>query len=135
MLVAYPGAPGDTLIRAEEVAQLMVFWWTGRGYFALLTLIGVYGLFGTIATYGLGETFLDRNAWMWGICMLPAAFATWLVGCRINRKTRSLPQNQTLMRRFLYKARHRFMGLPMESWSIPAVGLAVFLFARGFIAH
>jgi hypothetical protein len=114
---------------------MMVFSWTGRGYLALLTLVGVYGLFGAIATYGLGETFLDHHAWVWGIGMLVAAIATWIVGCRINRKTRSLPQNQTFLRRFLYKARHRFTGLPVESWSIPAAGLAIFLVVRGFIVH
>ena len=135
MLAPYPSAPGDRLTRSVEVAQMMVFWWTGRGYFALLTLIGIYGLFGAIATYSLGETFLDRHAWVWGIGMLVAAYATWLVGCRINRKARSLPQNQSVIRRILYKARHRFMGLPMESWSIPAAGLGVFLLARGFIAN
>ncbi len=113
----------------------MGFWWTDREYLVLLTLIGVYGLFGAIATYSLGETFLDRHAWVWGIGMLLAAFATWFVGCSVNRKARGQPQNQTLVRRFFYKARHRFMGLPMESWSVPAAGLAVFLVVRGFIVQ
>ncbi len=37
----------------------MIFWWTGRGYLALLSLIGVFALFGALLTVAFGERIFD----------------------------------------------------------------------------
>ena len=65
----------------------MVFWWSGRGYLALLSLIGAYGVFGAIISYSMGEDAFDRFPWLWGIGAILSAAATWYLGCRVNGRS------------------------------------------------
>jgi hypothetical protein len=71
----------------ELVGARMIFWWTGRGYLALLSLIGVFGLFGALLTLAFGEQIFDTAPWLWAIGAVIAAVVNWLMGCRVNRKT------------------------------------------------
>ena len=86
----------------------MVFWWTGRGYLALLSLIGAYGVFGAIMSYSMGEDAFDRFPWLWGIALLSAA-ATWYLGCRVNGRSLRIESPRHLRSRLFYNAQHRFL--------------------------
>jgi hypothetical protein len=113
----------------------MVFWWTGRGFLALLSLIGVIGLFGAVLTFAFGDSIFIRLPWLWGVGLLLAAVINWVVGCRINRRP-YLPKRSWRVKFWLSRpARHRFMSLAMELWSIPAAALGLVLVVRGLLPH
>ncbi len=109
----------------------MVFWWTGRGFLALLTLIGVFGLFGALLTLAFGEQIFDRAPWLWGVGALIAAVINWVVGCRVNRKPLKVPRPSLWKSRLTYRPRNRFMSLPLEVWSAPMAVLGLVLLVRG----
>jgi hypothetical protein len=103
----------------------MVFWWTGRGYLALLTLIGVYGVFGVIVQFTLGEDAFDRWRFLWPIGAVISAAITWYAGCRLNGRSMDVPSPAALRRRLSYPAESRFLSLPLENWAFPMLVLAV----------
>lgn len=107
----------------------MVFWWTGRGFLSLLFLIGVVGLFGACVSFTIGEAAFDTHPWLWGVALLLAGAVNWFAGSWINRKALARPRARGVLGRLVYPARHRFLSLPMEDWSLPAVfgGLAIFI--------
>lgn len=111
----------------------MVFWWTGRGYLALLSLIGVYGFFGAAITVGFGNQAFEAAPWLWGVGALIAAAVNWIWGSRINRRRWADLPGADWKKRLVYRARNRFMGLPMESWALPTALLGVFLMVRGVV--
>jgi hypothetical protein len=109
----------------------MIAWWTGRGYLAMLTIIGVYGGFGAVVTLAFGESVFDTQPWLWSVAALLAASVTWYVGSRINGRPWRLPKYTTFRQRLIYDAPNRFMSLPVETWALPMLVLAVFLLGRG----
>jgi hypothetical protein len=109
----------------------MVFWWTNRGYLALLTLIGVYGLFGAVLTLMFGEAIFDQLPWLWGVAALLSAVMTWYVGSNINGRSLKWPRRRAIKDRLIYPARNRFVSLPVETWAAPMTVLGVFLVIRG----
>jgi hypothetical protein len=111
----------------------MVFWWTGRGYLALLTLIGVFGVFGALLTAVFGEQIFDSAPWLWAVGAGLAAVVNWVVGCRVNRKPLKVPRPGLWKSRLTYRPRNRFMGLPLEVWSAPMMLLAVVMLVRGVL--
>lgn len=111
----------------------MVFWWTGRGYLALLTLIGVFGVFGALLTAVFGEQIFDAAPWLWAVGAVLAAVVNWIVGCRVNRKPLKVPRPALWKSRLTYRPRNRFMGLPLEVWSAPMMLLALVMLVRGVL--
>jgi hypothetical protein len=112
----------------------MVFWWTGRGYLALLTLIGVVGLFGAVLTLAFGEEVFERLPWLWGLGVQIPAAVNWYVGCRVNGRT-PIPGRGWKLKPWLTRlGRHRFLSLPFELWSLPLALFGVFLFLMGLVS-
>jgi hypothetical protein len=111
----------------------MAFWWTGRGFLTLLTVIGVWGVFGAILTFAFGSDVLDRFPWLWGVGLLLAAPANWWAGSRLNKRDLK-PFVRNVQWRYFYNARHRFCGLPMETWSVPALAIGLFVVVTGLLA-
>ena len=103
----------------------MVFWWTGRGYLALLTTIGAVGLFGAVVTLAFGEQVFDQFPWLWAIACWLAGAATWVVGSRINGRPVEWNRGQRSMGRLIYNAPNRFISLPVETWAIPLMGIGL----------
>lgn len=108
----------------------MVFWWSGRGYLTLLTVIGVWGVFGALVTFAFGSDILDRLPWLWGVGLLLAAPVNWWVGSRLNRRDPN-PFVTNWKRRYYYNAVNRFCGLPMETWSAPTLAFGLLFFLAG----
>ena len=113
----------------------MVFWWTGRGFLVLLTPIVVYALFGSVVSFAVGNDAFERFPWLWGIAALLSAGATWYIGCRLNKKSFTLPKLKAIPGRFIYRGRHRFLSLPLETWALPMSLLGAFLVVRGLLFH
>ena len=107
---------------------MFIAWWTGKGYQTLLII------FGTLAVCGLLLSALPPsmdNRWFWASALVLAAIINWGIGSKINRLRRSKAQGRA---RLLYRAHHRFMSMPMETFSIPVIGVASLVAAGAFIS-
>ena len=102
----------------------MIFaWWTGRGYSTILIVVAAAILFELVrATLNLPD-----GAWVFGIALIAAAFANWFLGRKFNRKSLAKVRSVGLRQRLIYRARAKFMSVPMETFSlvIAAAGVAV----------
>ncbi|MGQ0589517.1 MAG: hypothetical protein ACT4N8_08300, partial [Sphingosinicella sp.] len=94
---------------------MYVVWWSGRGYLTPIILIATLALFGLVLQ--AGRPMIADTLWYWGIAFVAAAVANWIVGVRVNHKKRRAARST----RLIYGARHRFMSIPMESFSIVLV--------------
>jgi len=65
------------------------------------------------ASLGLPDGF-----WVFGAALIGAAGANWFVGRSLNRKSFQKVKTLLIRQRLLYRARHKFMSLPMETFSI-----------------
>ena len=103
---------------------MYIFWWTGRGYLTPIIVFGVLLLFGVLLQ--LGQPVVPDVPWYWGIALIVAGAANWLVSRRQNARKIAAVRTARLRDRLIYRARNKFMSLPFETWSIPLVigGLA-----------
>lgn len=113
----------------------MIFWWTRRGYLALLTTIGVVGLVGAVLTSVFGERIFDEQPWLWAVAFWCAAAATWGVGSRINGRPIDWRRGEKSIGRFIYDAPNRFVSLPVETWAVPLFALGLLIGVLGFMPH
>ena len=107
--------------------MVYVAWWTGRGYSTILIVIASMIVF-EVARAALN---LPDGVWVFGLAMLGAAAVNWFVGQKLNRKSRAKVRSNQLRKKLLYRARHKFMSLPMETFSIiiAAIGVLVLVIA------
>ena len=59
-----------------------------------------------------------------------AGVANWIIGCRQNAKRTAAVRSIRLRDTLVYRARHKFMSLPIETWSIPLVvgGIGILIY-------
>jgi hypothetical protein len=109
--------------RQGGTALVYIAWWTGKGYLTILVVVASAILF-EVARAAIR---LPDGVWVFGLALLGASAANWLIGRKFNRKSFAKVRSRGLKDRLLYRARHKFMSLPMESFSIllGAAGLAV----------
>jgi hypothetical protein len=98
----------------------------------LLSVIGGLGLFGALVTFGLGDSAFSKWPWLWGIGFLLAATANWIGGNRLNH-TPINPTIGTVRDRLTYRARNKFLSLPMEFWSGPLALLGLAAIVKGLL--
>lgn len=91
-----------------------VAWWTGRGYSTILVVVVSLMLFELI-TRALD---LPDGLWVFGSALLGAAAANWVIGRKLNRRSLAKVRSHRLRERLIYRARHKFMSLPMETFSV-----------------
>ena len=104
--------------------MIFAFWWTGKGYVTALIVFGALCLSG-ILFQGLAPQLNDRP-WPWMFALLAAAAINWKLGRNYNAKGRAKAlATTTKANQFLYRARHRFMSLPMETFSFVLVAIAL----------
>jgi hypothetical protein len=98
-----------------------VFWWTGKGYLTAVIVLAVFSAFG-LAVPAVSP-FLKESPEYWGSAAVVAAVIVWLVGRRVNAKAIASVRSIHFRHKLFYRARHRFMSLPLEIWAIPlAIG-------------
>jgi hypothetical protein len=102
-----------------------VFWWTGKGYLTVVIVLAVFSAFGLAVP--VGSPFLKESPTYWGAAGVVAGVIVWLVGRRVNAKAVASVRSIHFRHKLFYKARHRFMSMPLELWAIPLVigGIAV----------
>jgi hypothetical protein len=106
---------------------MFVFWWSGRGYQTiwiwLLTMCG----FGAIQA--IGKPYIPDQPWFWGLAFVVSAYLNWRRGIDLNARSLTKRKPTTARQRLFYKARNRFMSMPMETFSIvlALAGLAIAL--------
>ena len=95
---------------------MMVFWWQGQGWRVIAYL------FGSLLSCGLlvqvFQGLIPDRPLTWAIAFFAAAGINWHFGSRHNARSRARRVGRTGSRRLFYDARHRFMSLPMESFSL-----------------
>lgn len=105
--------------------MIYLVWWTGRGYSTILIVVAAAVLFELVrAALGLPE-----GIWVFGLALLGAAAANWVIGRKLNHRSLAKVRSHRVRQKLIYRARHRFMSLPMETFSliIAAAGVAVLL--------
>ncbi len=100
---------------------MFVVWYTGKGYQTLLIVLCTLAVFG--ASLMLLPASFD-GAWYWAVALFAAAAVNWIVGTRANHVRRSKIRSGRLRKRLFYRAHHRFMSVPMETFSVFIVALA-----------
>ena len=113
----------------------MVFWWTRRGYLALLTTISAVGIYGAVLTLAFGDQVFERFPWLWAFAYWGAAAATWVVGSRINGRPVEWSRGEKSVGRFIYDAPNRFISLPVETWALPLAALGLVSGIMGLRLH
>jgi len=101
--------------------MIFAFWWSGRGYLTALIVLGTLSASGIILQ--ASRSVIDDRLWFWGTALVAAAALNWHVGTKVNRRKLSQLAPRGLRERLLYRARNRFMSLPMETFSI-VIGLS-----------
>jgi hypothetical protein len=104
-----------------------VVWWTGRGYYTIPILVASMVVF-EIARAVLR---LPDGFWVFGFALIGAAAANWFAGRKLNRQSLTKVGTHRVRERLIYRARHKFMSVPMETFSIPmaVAGVAVLIVA------
>lgn len=104
---------------------MLVFWWSGKGYQTALVILATLGAAGV----GLQLAHVDSlgGNFYWSGGLILAAVVNWFVGSNANKLRISKLKPFKLRNRLLYKAHHRFMSLPMETFSIVIIILAGFV--------
>ena len=92
----------------------MIVWWTGRGFATLLIVIASM----IVVELARAILKLPDGLWVFGLALLGAAIANWMIGRRLNERSLAKVRSFRLRERLLYRARHKFMSLPMETFSI-----------------
>jgi hypothetical protein len=109
------------------MGALMLFVWTGRGFWGLLLPILFCIVLGMVLTPLLGENFVYANGWIFGFAVFAAAIANWAFGRRWNGTASLRPWDirGILMRR--RRMEHTIFSAPMELWSIVLVVVGVWV--------
>jgi uncharacterized membrane protein len=93
---------------------IYVAWWTGRGFYTFPIVIASM----IIAEILRAALRLPEGLWVFAIALFVAAAANWQIGRKLNRNSLRKVRTTRLKERLLYRARHKFMSLPMETFSI-----------------
>ncbi len=109
---------------------MMVFWWTGKGYLTPVILFAVLIAFGVLLQ--AGRLLLKDEPWFWGVAFVVAGGVNWLIGRRRNMRKIAAVRSTRFRDTLIYRARNKFMSLPLETWSIPLVVGGVGTIAFGF---
>ena len=104
---------------------MVFFWWTGRGYYTLLVVLATM----TVCALALNVLHINdiEGRAFWGIVIALSAIPNWFLGIWMNATKRASIRGERLSDKLLYRARHGFLSLPMESFSvvIVVVGIAI----------
>ena len=94
--------------------MVYVAWWSGNGYQTIWIVVASAILF----EFARAALKLPDRVWVFGLALIGAAVANWFIGRKANRKSLSKVRSRRMKERLLYRARHRFMSLPMETFSV-----------------
>ena len=94
--------------------MVYIAWWSGRGYYTLPILVVSMIVF-ELARAALQ---LPEGFWVFGWALIGAASANWFIGRTLNRQSLKKVRTHRIRERLLYRARHKFMSVPMETFSI-----------------
>jgi hypothetical protein len=109
--------------------MIVIAWRTGRGYTTLLILVASLILFELLVR----ALALRDGPWVFGSALIGAAAANWVIGRKPNRHSLAKVRSRRVRARTFYRARHRFMSLPMETFSIVLAAAGAALLATAAV--
>ena len=110
---------------------MIMFIWTGRGFWAFLFPILFLGGLGLAVSLTFGEPALDRNPWIYGVALFASAAAVWTYGRRWNGTKGLKPWDFRAAVR--YRRPHRMFAVPMEFWAAPLALFGLWTLAEGLM--
>ena len=104
---------------------MLIFWWTGKGYQTALIIFATLVM--CVVVLRASDGLIAEGPIFWAITIMIASIANWFWGSRANQIRLAKNHPRTVRDRLFYKARHRFMSLPMETFSavLMLIGAAV----------
>jgi ABC-type amino acid transport system permease subunit len=111
---------------------MYVFWWTGRGFWAILSLVLTLFVFGVVNE--IARPILGNTNWWFGLGFIAAGAINWKLGRHYNRRQISTNFSSKTIERIFYRARHKFMSLPFELWSLPMVLCGIAFIAKDIVS-
>ncbi len=111
---------------------MLVFWWTGKGYLTPVIVVATVIVFVFILR-AVTPNYEDDGVF-WGLTLAVAGVLNWIAGRKQNARKLAAVRSDKLRDRLIYRARHKFMSLPFEVWSIPLVLTGLIVTIGGF-AH
>lgn len=109
---------------------MLVFWWQNKGYQTLLIVLLALCAFGLMQA--AFRAYIPDRPWFWGLAFIVAAAINWRQGTALNERSLKKAKPGSLGRRLHYKASHRFMSMPMETFSVVLAVAGVFIAISGF---
>jgi len=103
----------------------MLFVWTGRGFWTVAFPVLFPWVVGMLLDRALGSEVLEANGWVYGVAVLAAAAANWVVGRRWNATEHLRPWD--IQGELRCRCPHTVFNAPMELWSYPLAVLGVWL--------
>jgi len=111
---------------------MLVFWWQGKGFYALLIVFGV-GLALSLVRGATGLLPQDGPVFV-AVVLAVSAAVTWYAGSRLNAWSRGRRPVIGPWKRLTYRtARHRFLSLPMETSSVLMLIVAAWILIAAVI--
>jgi len=107
---------------------VVFFWWQGRGYLTIWIWLTTMCVFGIIMA--IGKPVIPDRPWYWGLAFIAAAIANWIKGVQVNAKILKKLPSTTLKNRLFFKGGHRFMSMPMQTFSIPLAIIGILIACR-----
>lgn len=109
---------------------MLVFWWQGKGFYALLIVFGV-GLALSLVRGATGLLPQDGPVFV-AIVLAVSAAVTWHVGSRLNGWSRGRRPVIGVWKRLTYRtAAHKFLSLPVETSSVLMLIVAAWILVAG----
>ena len=109
---------------------MFVAWWTGRGFVTIFIVVA-----SVIAVQFARSAFdLPDIRVFVGLALIVAAVVNWFIGRLFNRKSLAKVRSLRMRDRILYRARHKFMSIPMETFSIVLFAIGAVAIGTSFIS-
>ena len=110
---------------------MLTYFWREEGYQTIWVWLATFLTFTVLGL--LVKPYYPVHLWFWGVAFFVCAWFNWRMGTRMNRRSLEKRNPQTVWRRLFYKSKHRFLMMPMETFSVAYVAMGLGFVVAGFL--
>jgi hypothetical protein len=92
-------------------------------------VLAVFSAFGVLLP--MAGSLLKEGPIYWGFAAIASAALDWVVGRKVNAKAIASVRSIQFRHKLIYRARHKFMSLPLEIWAAPLALCGLIAIAHG----